>query len=76
VHGLLALTGRICVTCGRPQGASFTKLGWEATTKAAVKDLWGSHSAAGAPVPTTATGAIANVTVRPHSTVVLRLTKA
>ena len=57
-------------------GAPFAALGWTATTKATVKDLWGNHSAASPAVPATATGKIGNVTVRPHSTVMLRLTKA
>jgi hypothetical protein len=57
-------------------GASFGAFGWPATAKATVKDLWGNHSAASPAVPMTATGKIANVTVRPHSTVVLRLTKS
>jgi hypothetical protein len=57
-------------------GTSFSALGWTASTKATVKDLWGNHSAASPAVASSATGMIKNVTVRPHSTVVLRLTKA
>ena len=56
-------------------GINFASLGWDADTKAAVKDLWGKHSAASPPLPSTATGQLAPVTVRPHSTVLLRLSK-
>ena len=60
----------------KPQsiGTTLEKVGLKAT-KATVKDLWGEHSAASpsvAPV-TGAGGVIANVTVRAHSTVVLRV---
>ena len=46
---------------------SFTLLGWNVTTKATVRDLW-AHTDNG-----TATGLLANVTVRAHATVVVRL---
>jgi alpha-galactosidase len=49
-------------------GTSFSAFGWASSTKATVRDLW-AHTDNG-----TATGEIANMTVRPHATVVLRLT--
>lgn len=52
----------------RSIGTSFAALGWAASAKASVRDLW-AHTDNG-----TATGAVTNVTVRAHATVVLRLT--
>jgi alpha-galactosidase len=52
----------------RSIGTSFSAFGWASYTNATVRDLW-AHTDNG-----TATGEIANVTVRPHATVVLRLT--
>jgi hypothetical protein len=49
---------------------SFTALGWPATLRAAVRDLW-AHTDNG-----TAVGKLSNVTVRAHATVVVRLTPA
>ena len=60
----------------RSIGASFASLGWGAETVATVKDLWGKHSCAKQPVASSATGQVANVTVGPHSTLLLRLSKA
>ena len=57
-------------------GTSLERLGWPADTKATAKDLWGVHSAASPAVPADVMSFIKNVTVRPHSTVLLRLTKA
>ena len=48
---------------------TFAHLGWPSNAKATVRDLW-AHTDNG-----TATGAFENVTVRPHATVVLRLTR-
>ena len=47
---------------------SFTALGWPATQKATVRDLW-AHTDNG-----TVVGSLPNVTVRAHATVVVRLT--
>eukprot|EP01048_Picozoa_sp_COSAG05_P010063 COSAG05_NODE_866_length_6876_cov_11.223255_6_plen_134_part_00 len=52
----------------RSIGTSFAALGWPASTKASVRDLW-AHSDNG-----TATGELKNVSVRAHATVVVRLT--
>ena len=52
----------------RSIGTSFAALGWAASARASVRDLW-AHTDNG-----TATGAVENVTVRAHATVVLRLT--
>ena len=60
----------------RSLGASFASLGWSAETVATVKDLWGKHSCAKQPVASSATGQVANMTVGPHSTLLLRLSKA
>ena len=60
LHGLL---------CMRPQ-VDFAKIGWDADTSATARDLW-EHKDLG-----TFKGAYPNTTVAPHSTVVLRLTKA
>jgi hypothetical protein len=49
---------------------SFTALGWPATQRASVRDLW-AHTDNG-----TAVGKLSNVTVRAHATVVVRLTPA
>lgn len=57
-------------------GTTLAQIGLSKATKATVKDLWGEHSAA-SPAVAVATGAggvIANVTVRSHATVVLRVT--
>ena len=57
-------------------GTTLEKLGVEGgATGATVKDLWGEHSAASPAVApaTAAGGVIADVTVRAHSTVVLRV---
>jgi alpha-galactosidase len=51
----------------RSIGTSFAALGWPASAKVAVRDLW-AHTDIG-----TATGALQNVTVRAHATVVVRL---
>ena len=51
-------------------GVDFTTLGWTASAKAKVRDLW-AHTDNG-----TATGKIAPVSVCAHCTVVVRLTKA
>ena len=51
----------------RSIGTSFAALGWSGSAKTTVRDLW-THTDNG-----TATGALTNVTVRPHATVVVRL---
>eukprot|EP01052_Picozoa_sp_SAG31_P038383 SAG31_NODE_5118_length_2730_cov_6.394147_3_plen_298_part_00 len=55
-------------------GTSLHALGIQAKS-ATVDDLWGNHSAASPPVPPKSApgGVITNVTVRAHSTVVLRI---
>ena len=53
----------------RSIGTGFAALGWPATAKASVRDLW-AHTDNG-----TVTGALGNVTVRAHATVVVRLTR-
>ena len=59
-------------------GTTLAAIGLGQAAKATVKDLWGPNSAASPAVPaaTGAGGVIANITVRAHSTVVLRVTPA
>ena len=49
-------------------GVDFASLGWKASTRAKVRDLW-AHSDNG-----TVTGALPSTTVAPHATIVVRLT--
>lgn len=51
-------------------GVDFPRLGWTASTRATVRDLW-AHSDNG-----TVVGSIRNMTVRPHAVILVRLTQA
>ena len=51
-------------------GVEFAKLGWSATTKATVRDLWAHKD-----LPA-ATGSVANTTIKPHGSQLLLLTEA
>ncbi len=51
-------------------GVSFAKLGWSATTKATVRDLWAHKDLA------PATGLIKNMTVAAHASYLLLLTES